>query len=64
MACYGDLTLPLGSACPVDDQYCAPGMRCHDDICRAFCCQASDCPAGWTCENVEGSLGTLGACVP
>lgn len=41
--------------------YCAGGLRCHDYVCRPFCCDEDDCD-GYACLALEPDLGTLGVC--
>lgn len=52
----------LGAYC--DDEkgpFCQPGLHCHENVCRTFCCSNDDCPSDY-CYGLWPGYGTLGVC--
>ena len=63
MCLPGPNTQGEGQACDVGaGPFCAHGLRCTSGVCRPFCCDDSDCPAGQTC-NPMSDAGALGSCI-
>jgi hypothetical protein len=61
--CYcDDACVGFGDCCDDKEQYCPSGPPPPSDVCKKFCCSASDCASGETCEVLSATIGTLGYC--
>lgn len=63
LVCYPAPNLVAsGGACDLDaGPFCAPGLRCDDGVCAAYCCTDADCGGG-LCAPIDTDSGTLGVC--
>ncbi len=63
--CYCDdaCESPQNNDCCADKQTACPKPP-STGVCQKFCCAASDCGSGETCQAFDATTGTIGTCVP
>ncbi len=65
--CEAAGAIPEGGDCALDASACAPGLACHEDVCRPYCDPGgAPCPQG-TCTDISADVGlaagTVGVCM-